>query len=173
MPDVSKKESNVKVHKYKDKIILIASENNSQQTNNSKTQYLLAINNLPRITRDKEIKLEVPTINDLIDNQKNLEVLLKEKLQNLVLITIVVNIESKNNVYDANNTTISFDYKNNLITLKDGEKADKIQSSTNLPSIKIVKANITDNKKNNNTSINFKSLENAVILNAILKNLVF
>lgn len=30
--------------------------------------------------------------------------------------------------------------KNNLITLKDNEKVDKIQSSTNLPSIKIVNA---------------------------------
>lgn len=75
MPNVFKNESNVFVRKYKDKIILVASQQNSQQP---KTKYLLTINNLPRIIRDKEIRLEVPTINNLIDQQKTLEQLLKE-----------------------------------------------------------------------------------------------
>lgn len=63
--------SNIKVKKYKDSIILFVEEQTSTSVQNQKKQHILAINNLPRIVKDYEIKLKVPTLDELISEQKH------------------------------------------------------------------------------------------------------
>ncbi|EDU05991.1 GUMAP protein [Ureaplasma urealyticum] len=156
-------QTHLQIRKYKDKLLLISKIENQPI-------HLLTINNLPDEILDKSINLEIPSLNELIENHTNLKDELIKRLLKLNNNTTTFRIENRD--YNKDQAQFEFDYENNKIVIKQNDQVDIIKCSKNLVSIKYVDANNTKPQGNQTkTTIAFNDLNNAVYISNLYKEI--
>lgn len=156
---------NVSVERYKDVIILVSpqkTDTQNQQPNTSPKQ-VLAIGNLPGIIFDTQINLDIPTLDELLANNKSLTDEIKDRLVKLDTNT-VDSFVIDGQTFNKNQVNIRYLYDVNRIVIEENEKVVIIASSRNLPNIKFVDANQTkpSNKQTPGTQANQQQNNNAI-----------
>ncbi|WP_031489380.1 GUMAP protein [Ureaplasma canigenitalium] len=157
--------------RYKDTIVVFSKK--AQDSNGIKgRRHLIVISHLPGIFLDTKVGVKVPSINDLIEKRKELKDLLKEN--------IFGNSTSKTiggNEYHKDQVQFSFDYINNIITLKEVNNGKTlstlIKTETPLSNVVFVDAKntIVSSSSHKDKMKDLSSLANAKFLVDLYNNI--